>query len=176
METDGGGWTVFQRREDGSIDFDLNWADYEDGFGILDHEFWLGLSKIYRLTEAGVSNTLRIDLGDAEGNTAYATYSTFNIGDSSTEYTLTVAGYSGNAGDDMASNHNLNGQKFTTKDNDNSVSNCAIRYGGPWWHNNCAYSNLNAQYHGSSNQAITWYHWKNRWEPLKFSEMKIRRN
>ena len=31
METDGCGWTVFQRRESGLIDFYLNWADYEEG-------------------------------------------------------------------------------------------------------------------------------------------------
>ena len=90
METDGGGWTVFQRRVNGSVDFNRNWADCEEGFGYLDHEFWLGLGKIHRLTEAGVSNTLRIELGDAQGNRVYAKYSTFNIGDSSTEYTLTI--------------------------------------------------------------------------------------
>ena len=49
--------------------------------------------KIHRLTKEG-SNTLRVDLGDFEGNTAYANYSTFNVSDGSTEYILTVGGYS----------------------------------------------------------------------------------
>ena len=70
METDGGGWTVFQRRQDGSVDFYRNWTDYENGFGNLTGEFWLGLSKINRLTKA--SNTLRVDLEDFDGNTSYA--------------------------------------------------------------------------------------------------------
>ena len=92
METDGCAWTVFQRRVNGSVNFYRKWADYEEGFGYLGHEFWLGLSKIHRLTKDATC-TLRVDLGDAEGNRAYTNYSTFSIGDSSTEYTLTIAGY-----------------------------------------------------------------------------------
>ena len=97
MKTDGGGLTVFQRRQDGSVDFYRDWTDYENGFGNLTGEFWLGLSKINHLTKA--TNTLRVDLGDFDGNTSYAQYSTFSVSSSTTEYTLTVGGYSGTAGD-----------------------------------------------------------------------------
>ena len=177
METDGGGWTVFQRRESGLIDFFLDWAAYEAGFGFLDHEFWLGLTKIHRLTEAGGSNTLRVELGDAQGNTAYATYSSFNIGDSSTEYTLTIAGYSGTASDSIINSnpdHTNNGQKFSTKDqdNDNFGGSCAIERGGAWWYNYCGYSNLNSRYE-SNGISGGWHHWNNG-GPISFSEMKIR--
>uniref|UniRef100_A0A1X7SIG3 Fibrinogen C-terminal domain-containing protein n=1 Tax=Amphimedon queenslandica TaxID=400682 RepID=A0A1X7SIG3_AMPQE len=51
--TDNGGWTVFQRRQDGSVDFYRNWTDYENGFGDLTGEFWLGLSKIHCFTKEG---------------------------------------------------------------------------------------------------------------------------
>ena len=175
METDGGGWTVFQRRVNGSVDFNRNWADYEEGFGILNHEFWLGLSKIHRLTEAGITNTLRVELGDAQGNRVYAKYATFSIGDNSTEYTLNIADYTGNASDSITGYHNVNGSKFTTadNDNDNNGGNCAYNNGG-WWFYSCTNARLNSPYHGSP--SIGWYYWKNNWEPLKFSEMKVRRN
>ncbi|XP_019853440.1 PREDICTED: fibrinogen C domain-containing protein 1-like isoform X2 [Amphimedon queenslandica] len=178
METDGGGWTVFQRRQDGSLDFYKYWTDYENGFGDLTGEFWLGLSKIHRLTKEG-SNTLRVDLGGFEGNTSYANYSTFSVSDGSTEYILTVEGYSGTAGDSLDYH---NGLRFTTRDNDNdrrSRGNCAQQYAGAWWYNNGYYSNLNGRYFNTAKNnvySINWYHWKTGHISLKFSEMKTRRN
>ena len=60
MTTDGGGWTVFQRRMDGSVDFYRNWTDYQQGFGNLSGEFWLGLDKIHRLTSTPTK--LQVDM------------------------------------------------------------------------------------------------------------------
>ena len=186
METDGGGWTVFQRRQDGSIDFYRNWLDYEEGFGNLTGEFWLGLSKVHRLTRDG-TNTLRVDLGDFESNTAYAQYSTFSIGDDLTKYKLNVGGYNGTAGDGLitggnADNHN--GMKFSTKDNDNdnwSGGSDAVYYKGAWWYNYNAQSNLNGRYYRKgqsvgSDGGIMWLDWKGGSYSLKFTEMKLRRN
>ena len=187
METDGGGWTVFQRRQDGSVDFNRNWIDYERGFGNLSGEFWLGLSKVHRLTQDGI-NTLRVDLGDFENNTAYAQYSTFTIGDIITEYTLNVGGYSGTAGDALITDEKRpyfinNGMKFSTKDNDNDkhvILQCAAHNKGAWWFNACFQSHLNGPYyHGGSVptwHGIIWYDWKGDSYSLKFTEMKVRRN
>ncbi|XP_019852526.1 PREDICTED: fibrinogen-like protein A [Amphimedon queenslandica] len=175
METDGGGWTVFQRRQDGSVDFFRCWTDYENGFGDLTGEFWLGLSKIHRLTKEG-SNTLRVDLGDFEGNTSYANYSTFNVSDGSTEYILTVGGYSGTAGDSLAYH---NGWRFSTTDNDNDYygGSCAQLATGAWWYRYCYLSNLNGRYFSTAAddyEGIKWYYWKS--TTLSFTEMKTRRN
>ena len=169
METDGGGWTVFQRRMDGSIDFYLNWDDYVHGFGNISEEHWLGLSKLHRL--ANVSRLLRIDMRDEYGVNINATYSSFYIGGSSTDYTLHVSGFSSSSGVlDALTYHN--GYKFTTKDNDNdrSPTNCAVQWFGAWWYNYCHYSNLNGHY-GDTNKYkdVIWYS-----TVMRFTEMKVR--
>ncbi|KAJ8034016.1 Ryncolin-2 [Holothuria leucospilota] len=109
--SDGGGWTVFQRRIDGSQDFFLYWSDYKLGFGTPDHELWLGNDKLHSLTSQG-NNQLRIDFVNKLGNPYYATYSSFSISDESDNYRLSVGGYSGNSGDRLI--YYNNGQAFTT--------------------------------------------------------------
>ena len=174
METDDGGWTVFQRRMDGSQDFYRNWRDYVHGFGELKGEFWLGLSKIHRLANSTDPAALRVDLKDYDNDTAYAHYSSFYIGGSSTDYTLQVSGYSGTAGDSMAYH---NGHKFSTKDDDNDVygGHCAVSYSGAWWYGSCHHSNLNGLYYSTRTSNVkshSWQHWQGHYS-LKFSEMKL---
>ncbi|XP_071168006.1 uncharacterized protein [Mytilus edulis] len=90
-----GGWTVFQRRINGSENFRRTWVEYENGFGNLQHEFWLGNKYLNILTSSG-SYKLRVELVDTNGNMYYAEYSTFAV--RSSNYILTINGYSGNAG------------------------------------------------------------------------------
>ena len=173
MTTDGGGWTVFQRRQDGSVDFYRKWVDYQNGFGDLNREFWLGLDKIHRLTET--AKLLRIDLQDFDGNRRYAKYTSFTIGNGDMKYALTFGQYSGDAGDSLEYH---NGMKFTTKDNDNDQDsrNCAVSFQGAWWYNSCHHSNLNGVFINDGSRTdgkgLRWYYWKT--NVMKFSEMKIR--
>ena len=178
METAGGGWTVFQRRFDGSVNFYRGWDDYKKGFGNVDHgEYWLGLNHISRLTSTSQSWQLRVDLTDSNNNTSYAHYANFAVGDESTLFKLTVGCYDGTARDSMRENNNL---PFSTKDRDydsHNTFNCAQNRKGAWWYEACTYSNLNGQYLGpgiDSPRAMYWHKWKERPEALKKSEMKIR--
>ena len=173
MHTDGGGWTVFQRRQDGSEDFYRGWNDYKLGFGQLKGEFWLGNDKIHRLTSAG-RRSLRVDLGDWEGNAAYAKYGKFSIGDEQALYKLEVLGYSGTAGDSLLRHDQ---EAFTTKDKDNDGirGNSAIASLGAWWYFGNQYSNLNGHYFGNqlNFSGVRWYNYR-RDLSLKFTEMKLR--
>ena len=100
MTTDGGGWTVFQRRLDGSVDFYRVWESYKNGFGDLNGEFWLGNDNFHRLTAAD-DVILRVDLEDFDGDIRYAEYTTFKVADGADEFQLLIGGYSGTACDSM---------------------------------------------------------------------------
>ena len=169
MHTDGGGWTVFQRRQDGSVDFYRNWSDYKVGFGQLTGEFWLGNDKIHRLT-AALPKSLRVDLEDWNGVKKYAKYGKFDIGDEQ----LDGGSYSGTAGDSLAYHYNMS---FSTKDCDNDYyyQNCAVMYTGAWWYKGCQLSNLNGKYLGNKHNmsGIRWAHFIYQLS-LKFAEMKLR--
>ena len=174
MHTDGGGWTVFQRRQDGSEDFYRGWNDYKAGFGQLTAEFWLGNEKIHRLT-ASRPSSLRVELEDWRGAKWYAKYGKFNIGDEHSQYRLEVHSYSGTTRDSLSGHNNM---AFTTKDRDNdrlSSNNCAVLYTGAWWYYACYASNLNGQYLGPGRHygGIRWRHSISS-VSLKFSEMKLR--
>ena len=94
MQTSGGGWTVFQRRQDSSVNFYRGWQGYKYGFGDLNGNFWLGLNKLHRLTKSG-HNVLRVDLTDWTDDTAYVKYGSFSVASESSGYRLNVGGYSG---------------------------------------------------------------------------------
>ncbi|XP_035684227.1 ficolin-2-like [Branchiostoma floridae] len=183
MDTDGGGWTLFQKRQDGSVNFYRDWEDYKTGFGDLRGEFWLGNDHLHRLTAQDVYE-LRVDLEDFEGNTAYAKYNIFRVEDEVHKYRLTVDGYSGTAGDamtDPARPHN--GMYFSTRDRDNDIhgtDHCAETFKGAWWHERCHRANLNGLYlsgpHQSFADGVNWYPWKGYDYSLKTTEMKIRPN
>ena len=175
MVTDGGGWTVIQRRFDGSVDFYLDWNNYKRGFGTLYGEFWLGNDNIHRLTTVG-NNVLRIELQDWSNNYSCAVYDTFMINSESDKYKLTVGRYSGTAGDSLSYH---SGMYFSTKDQDNERSsrNCGRSSRGAWWYSRGALSRLNGFYHTGPkrSQGLIWYHLKLNFNSLKRSTMMIRR-
>ncbi|XP_039330958.2 tenascin isoform X3 [Saimiri boliviensis] len=172
MTSDGGGWIVFLRRKNGRENFYQNWKAYAAGFGDRREEFWLGLDNLNKITAQG-QYELRVDLRD-NGETAFAVYDKFSVGDAKTRYKLKVEGYSGTAGDSMAYH---NGRSFSTfdKDTDSAITNCALSYKGAFWYKNCHRVNLMGRY-GDNNhsQGVNWFHWKGHEHSIQFAEMKLR--
>ena len=171
----GGGWLVIQRRQDGSVDFNRDWVNYEDGFGRLNGEFWFGLRGMHTMTNQGKWE-LRIDYTFINGSIGYLSYNNFRVGPATEQYPLTISGFDGVTTDPF-STHPLNGMKFTTRDRDNDnwsgIYNCAVheREGTShgWWYNACADIRINHEYKNKyavrlNGQSI----------PLQFVEMKIR--
>ena len=142
MSTDGGGWTVIQKRVPGGTEnFTRNWTDYENGFGDLSGEFWLGLRNIHCLT-AREAHELRIDMKQENGISKTWTYQTFTVAGSEDKYRLNIGGGVGQGRDAMAMS---NGMQFSTYDSDNDKysGSCTLLHQGAWWYNSCYRANLN---------------------------------
>ena len=175
--TDGGGWTVIQRRMDGSENFYRNWTEYKSGFGHLHREHWIGNQNIYLLTAQAFwkGSELRFDMVyKRQSRMWYAKYSSFEVDNEATGYELHVSGYTGDVSDYFRYN---NGMKFTTYDRDNDLYasiQCAKHSFGAWWYNKCGYVNLNSQYDRFEKEgSYKRFDWVG--NRLIFSEMKIRR-
>nr|XP_060631754.1 angiopoietin-1 isoform X2 [Anolis sagrei ordinatus] len=179
MDTLGGGWTVIQHREDGSLDFQKTWKEYKMGFGSPSGEYWLGNEFIFAITTSQRHYSLRIELTDWEGSRAYSQYDRFYIGSEKQNYRLYLKGHSGTAG--KQSSLILHGADFSTKDadNDNCMCKCALMLTGGWWFDACGPSNLNGmfysagQHHGKIN-GIKWHYFKGPSYSLRSTTMMIR--
>ncbi|XP_078029454.1 tenascin-N isoform X2 [Epinephelus lanceolatus] len=173
METDGGGWLVLQRRTSGKLDFMKRWRQYIAGFGNMTDEFWIGLDKIYELTNTPTQYELRFDLGLGTER-AYAVYDNFKIAPVKQKFKLTIGNYRGTAGDAMTYHQ---GRPWTTVDSDNDIAlgNCALTHRGAWWYKNCHLANPNGKWGDVRHSVgVNWEPWKGHLVSLDFTEMKIR--
>lgn len=168
---------VFQRRWDGSVDFNRDWKSYKEGFGSR-QEFWLGNENIRKLTS--IDNwELRVDLQDFEAVKYFAKYSSFRTLSEYNKYQLILGPFTGgNAGDSLVHHNN---KKFSTYDSDNDAhasANCGSLFKGGWWFIACHYAYLNGLYfkgfHKDSFIGINWFAAKGDHYSFEHTEMKIR--
>ncbi|XP_053879936.1 angiopoietin-2 isoform X2 [Malaclemys terrapin pileata] len=178
MESSGGGWTVIQRRKDGSVDFHRTWKEYKMGFGDPAGEYWLGNELVSQLTNQK-RYVLKIHLKDWEGNEAYSLYEHFYLAGEELKYRIQLKGLTGTAG--KISSISQPGNDFSTKDadNDKCICKCSQMLTGGWWFDACGPSNLNGMYYPlrqNTNKfnGIKWYYWKGSGYSLKATTMMIR--
>lgn len=132
--TAGPGWTIIQRRINGSENFNRSWSEYSDGFGSHEGEFFLGLQKIHRLT-MDQRHELYIKMENFEGIIEFAKYDQFAVASESDHFKLLSLGkFSGNATEDHLSP--LIYSKFSTSDRVNDA--CAATRQGGWWFQDCS--------------------------------------
>ncbi|EDW61059.2 uncharacterized protein Dvir_GJ20511 [Drosophila virilis] len=172
----GAGWTVIQRRFDGSVNFYRNWVEYRNGFGKLNGEFFIGLEKLHRLTTFQ-AHELYISLRLFNGTRRFALYDDFIIGSEKEGYEMKLLGnFHGNASDAMRTHDKM---KFSTYDRDHDEFthiNCAEYHHGAWWYDFCSRSNLNGKYFKKqmdNEQGIFWDRWYS-FKSLKSVQMLIR--
>lgn len=186
--TQGGGWTVFQRRQDGFANFQRDWLGYKSGFGKLSGEFWFGNDKLHDLTNARVApkkSELLINMRmrgihhSMPSKYVFAACNGFEVGNENSKYLLSLGKLHGNVSNPNAFWYH-NHRQFSTMDNDNdhSQSNCSgERKNVGWWFGDCYNTLLNGVYsfnrqHGEHGE-IMWDQ-KNQEQP-DFVEMKFRR-
>ena len=153
QQLEGGGWTVIQRRQDGSVNFFTTWQHYQvgtggwgragrgrgpapafltflpcqAGFGEPDGEYWLGLEPVHQLTSRG-DHELLVLLEDWGGRGARAHYDGFSLEPESDHYRLRLGQYHGDAGDSLSWH---NDKPFSTVDRDrDSYSGKGLLF---WW-------------------------------------------
>nr|XP_061786830.1 angiopoietin-4-like [Nerophis lumbriciformis] len=180
MEIEGGGWTVLQKRHDGSVSFNRGWSEYRHGFGDPWGEHWLGNQQLHLLSNQA-HYSLRIDMQDWSHVHRHALYNNFRIEDEKNQYRLHVSGYSGTMEDSFAWYHDQRG--FSTPDTGNV---CAEISHSGWWFHQCFFANLNGVYYKGGRYSlkaqnllgpdgIVWFSWKNSdFYSLKAVSMMIR--
>uniref|UniRef100_A0A0B7A1B4 Fibrinogen C-terminal domain-containing protein n=1 Tax=Arion vulgaris TaxID=1028688 RepID=A0A0B7A1B4_9EUPU len=167
-------WTVIQKRFNGSVDFYRNFSQYENGFGSLDGEFWLGLKNIRRLLlQNEDKNRLRIEITEmTSGNNFTKNYHRFSLGPAN-GYKLNVIGF-----DDLGYGMSFNsGYSFSTPDS--GVPRLAVLNRAGWWFNyESPFVNLNGVWGVKGKRySIYWSEFRrDRNVILEKTEMKFRRN
>ncbi|XP_074790330.1 ficolin-2-like [Natator depressus] len=177
MDTDGGGWLVFQKRMDGSVDFYRTWSSYKKGFGNQLSEFWLGNENLHQLTQDGEFQ-LRVDLVNFNDSSSFASYRSFKLKGEEDKYELVLGTFLGGSAGDSLGVHNRKPFSTYDRDNDSGTQNCAFTVHGAWWYVSCYRANLNGGYavgeQKKQRYGIDWVSGQGVGNPYKRTEMKLR--
>jgi len=135
------------------------------GFGEvgLESSFWLGLKCLHQLTRYGGYTRMRVEMQADDDNAWYsAEYDHFSVANESTEYRLSVAGYSGDAetDDQLWPSH---WQNFSTYDHGMQASMAVMMEGG-WWYSGFDFACLNGVYESSFMMNSTGFYWNSNYQ------------
>ncbi|KAM8875548.1 angiopoietin-related protein 4-like isoform 2-T2 [Spinachia spinachia] len=177
--TSEGGWTVIQKRHDGSKNFNQLWESYKNGFGNLNSEFWLGLENIRALSSQG-QHVLQVELSDCAGEQQHQARYRFRLEGEEKKFALHLEQESSSGAEEIITTPKESGLPFSTADRDNDLAsdvNCAALLSGGWWFSDCGGSNLNGRYPRRQcavrRQALFWTSARGQGALLKGTLLKI---
>ena len=181
MDNKGDAWMTFQRRFDGSVDFNRNWDDYKNGFGNVESEYWLGNDILHRITSSG-SYDLYVVAKSFGGEVKYKRFKGFTISSEATNYVFhydsVFPGYS----DHLTLYSSTLNRSFSTFDQDNDSygdGSCALQYNGGWWFGMCHADLMNGPYSPteacSVARGLHWKAWLGHSKSLKETMMLIKK-
>jgi hypothetical protein len=142
-DTDGGGWLVLQRRSaSGTLNMTQSWHLYQDGFGNVTTEFWVGnkyFSELTNHTAYEIMFVFKLTNGSVLRKTKC---DSFNVSSEEENYRLQLGTCEG---PDAKILRSSNWTEFSTWDKDNGFGllNCASEITG-WWFGSCD-SYINSQ-------------------------------
>ncbi|KAK6168036.1 hypothetical protein SNE40_021942 [Patella caerulea] len=157
------GLTIFLNRNHKCIKMSFNRTmnEYGKGFGDTDFEYWLGFEKLKQILVNHNSFKLHFNLWPKPYGNQRCTrqYEGFQLGNASEKYAFHVTNSQTtmfDCGESILGNMSINGQPFSTYDNDSTDEGCATVMGCGWWFithgtSGCTAANLNGG-HGN----ITW--------------------
>lgn len=140
METEGGGWTVFFARDNGTNRelFNRTWYEHQGGFGNASTEYFMGTENLHLLT-TNKNYRLRVEFDLADGTHKFSEWDTFLVWDLANKYKLSIGGFLPHSmtTDCLSSQNNNMFFSSFDYDNDRNNGNCASTYKTGWWYNSC---------------------------------------
>jgi hypothetical protein len=156
MDTDGGGWTVFQRSQTNASSPRHSWHDYVHGYTENDGNFWLGLEQLHLLTSKHYLTQMRVDVTDmTNGTTKSVLFEEFFIDSRQQDYEPYVRKITTGGGkdgvrdgkngidpsnDNDSADDDIEGLSLWAEplENDsNSDTDCEMKNVGRWWFTQC---------------------------------------
>ena len=174
------GWTMIQRREDGSTNFTQNWEGYKQGFGDPSGEYWLGNEMLHQLTKDSPMD-IYLRAWSFDGKYIGVKYWGFWIEDEANKYRLHAGTYFGGSEANSGNWLGLDGAFFSTPDRDNDAhsNHCAKSYKAGWWMTGCGKIGLNGVYSQTAGipdkKGIFWRSFRGDSTSLKAVTINIRR-
>ena len=155
---------VQRRRAPFDLSFNRTWNDYKNGFGDVSGEFWLGLEKLYRITNQPYVKYSILDMKLTSGASYYYECNNFYIAGEKELYKIVSIG---TATANTARYFLIVGHRFATRDKDVNLK-CGANYNGFWYHSTMCTSYL---YVAFNKKTPIWYRITG---SVEYTEIKIR--